>query len=107
MDRNFLFVLDIETGEGKTVGSDLRSPTWSPDGERILALDNREEGWPKTMSVLPAEGGEGMELKLGDKLPKDYHLLQPHWSPSGEQIAFGKRSSIHEAFLLKNILPKK
>jgi len=83
------------------------SADWSPDSELLLALDSWEDGWPKTMSVLPAEGGERTELKLGDKLPKDSHLLQPHWSPAGKQIVFGTRYTIHEAFLLKNVIPKK
>ena len=107
LNNNFLVVLDMENGKAKTVGSDLRSAAWSPDGELILALNNREDGRPKTMSVLPAEGGEPTELKLGDKLPKDYHLMQPHWSPAGDQIAFCTRYTIHEALLLKNIIPKK
>jgi Tol biopolymer transport system component len=59
------------------------------------------------MFVFPAEGGEGTELKLGKNLPKDCHLLKPHWSPDGKQIVFCTRYSIHEAFLLKNVLPKK
>jgi Tol biopolymer transport system component len=107
LDNYKLMVLDMETGNAKTVGEDFMSPVWSPDDRLILALDSWEEGWPKTMSVFPAEGGEGTELKLGDKLPKDCHLMQPHWSPDGKQIAFGTRYSIHEAFLLKNVLPKK
>jgi Tol biopolymer transport system component len=107
LDNYFIVVLDMETGETKTVGSDLMAPAWSPDGELILALDSWEDGWPKTMSVFPAEGGERTELKLGDKLPKDCHLLQPHWSPDGKQIVFGTRYSLHEALLLKNVIPKK
>ncbi|UCE40574.1 MAG: PD40 domain-containing protein [Candidatus Aminicenantes bacterium] len=107
LNSNFLFVLDLETGEVKSLGSDLRSATWSPNGELLLALNNREDGWPTTMSVLPTEGGERTEIKLGDKLPKDYHLMQPHWSPDGKQIVFGTRYSIHEALLLKNVIPKK
>jgi Tol biopolymer transport system component len=102
-----LMVLDMETGSAKTVGEDFMSPVWSPDDRLILALDSWEEGWPKTMSVFPAEGGERTELELGGKLPKDSHLLKPHWSSDGKQIAFGTRYSIHEAFLLKNVLPKK
>jgi Tol biopolymer transport system component len=102
-----LMVLDMETGNAKTVGSDFMSPVWSPDDRLILALDSWEEGWPKTMFVFPAEGGERTELELGGKLPKDCHLLKPHWSPDGKQIVFCTRYSIHEAFLLKNVLSKK
>ena len=107
LDNYLLVVLDMETGKAKTVGSGFESPAWSPDNKLILALDSLEKGWPTTMFVSPAEGGERIILKLGDKLPKDCHLMQPHWSPDGKQITFGTRYSIHEAFLLKNVIPKK
>jgi Tol biopolymer transport system component len=107
LNNNLLVVLDMETGKAKTVGSDFMSPAWSPDNKLILALASWGDGWPKTMHVLPAEGGERTDLKLGDKLPKDCHLLQPHWSPDGKRIVFETRYTIHEAFLLKNIIPKK
>jgi Tol biopolymer transport system component len=107
LDNYKLMVLDMETGDAKTVGEDFMSPVWSPDDRLILALDSWEGGWPKTMSVFPAEGEKGTELELGGKLPKDSHLLTPHWSPDGKQIAFCTRYSIHEAFLLKNLIPKK
>lgn len=102
-----LVVLDVETGEANIVGSDFMSPVWSPDGRLILALDSWEGGWPKTMYVLPAEGGPRKELNLGSNLPKDCHLMLPDWSPDGKQIAFVTRYTIHEAFLLKNVIPKK
>ncbi|MBW2200889.1 MAG: PD40 domain-containing protein [Deltaproteobacteria bacterium] len=107
LNNNLLVVLDMETGKAKTVGSEFMSPAWSPDNKLILALASWEDGWPKTMFVLPAEGGEQTELKLGDMLPKDCHLLQPHWSPDGKKIVFETRYTIHEAFLLKNVIPKK
>ncbi len=107
LNNYLLMVLDMETGKARKVGSDYMAPAWSPDGKLILALDSWEGGWPKTMFVLPAEGGERTELELGDNLPKGYHLLQPHWSPDGKQIAFGTRYMIYFAFLLKNVIPKK
>jgi Tol biopolymer transport system component len=107
LNNNLLVVLDMETGEAKTVGSDYMSPAWSPDGELVVALDSWEDGWPTTMFVLPSEGGSRTQLNLGNNLPKDYHLLNTDWSPDGKQIVFGTRYTIHEAFLLKNVIPKK
>lgn len=101
-------VLKLETGEAKVIeGVVMRRPTWSPDGNQIMALDTPEKGVPTRMFIMPAEGGPFKYINLGDNLPKDYQLRRPDWSPDGRQIAFHTRTWFHENYFLKNIIPKK
>lgn len=65
------------------------SPRWSPDGHYIAFLSDRasaggdEKKKPKQLFLIPADGGEAMQLTTGNLRP-----AQLTWSPDGKAIAF-------------------
>jgi dipeptidyl aminopeptidase/acylaminoacyl peptidase len=65
------------------------SPRWSPDGRYIAFLSDRavsggdDRKKPKHIYVIPADGGEAVQLTSGNLRP-----TQMTWSPDGKGIAF-------------------
>ncbi|MGE5278440.1 MAG: protein kinase domain-containing protein [Acidobacteriota bacterium] len=57
-------------------------PSWSPDGQRIVFMSNRERRL--NLWTIPAGGGTPTRLTKGEDI--DY---QPAWSPDGKWIAYG------------------
>jgi len=101
-------VLDMKSGDSRIVGSGFGSPSFSPDGERILAIARKGSDLQKrAIFVFPIEGGQRIELDLGGNLPKGFGVSQVDWSPDGTRIAFRATHNIHETFLLKNIISEK
>lgn len=86
-DRN-LHQVWMVAGEGParrlTGGQADTAPAWSPDGRR-LAFSRAEEG-PAQVWLLPADGGEPVQLTQLAQLPLGAGA--PVWSPDGQRIAF-------------------
>ena len=90
-ERWHIWTIDVRTGRSKTVTEgdyDAGSPRWSPDGNRILFLANREPDAdirPVTndLWIVDAEGGDPLKLDTpsGQK-------SSPVWSPDGTQVAW-------------------
>jgi dipeptidyl aminopeptidase/acylaminoacyl peptidase len=57
------------------------SPRWSPDGQQLAFLSNRED--QQQIFVMRTEGGEAAALTKGKRSVQSFA-----WSPNGKQIAF-------------------
>lgn len=97
-----LFKIEIETGELTALtpkGERAQYPDWSPDGERICYVSNRNG--IDNIYVL--------ELDKGEAYPVTNILsgcMSPAWSPDGTEIAFSSfQDGGFDIFLLKEIKP--
>jgi dipeptidyl aminopeptidase/acylaminoacyl peptidase len=62
------------------------TPRWSPDGQRLAFVSEREAKKKGQLYVIPADGGEPTRLT---DLPNG--VADPAWSPDGTRLAFVSR----------------
>ena len=73
------------------------SPTWSPDGARILFVSNRDGD--DELFVMDRDGGNMRQLTRNRRSD-----LTPRWSPDGRLIAFASdrgRTGEHEIWMMR------
>jgi len=85
-----LWVVDVQSGNGYPLGQELcddSAPAWSPDGEYIAFVSNREDArlidFRSAIWVVPFRGGGAIRVT-----PSLGVALAPAWSPDGEEIAY-------------------
>lgn len=88
--RPHIYVYNIETDSLTQLTSgefDDSQPRWSPDGESVVFVSNREKepdaGYRKDIWIVSADGGQPQ--KLTDSIASKY---SPVFSPDGESVAY-------------------
>lgn len=63
---------------------DARTPTWSPDGQRLAFTwgVHKKDGWHTKLAIINRDG-TGMHM-----VPNTLDAVSPTWSPEGSDIAF-------------------
>src|SRR5262249_38074437 len=91
--RRTTSLVDIASGESKTLHEDVEEKFWSmtgdaggtsqpsPDGKWIAFLSDRD-GWDH-LYVMPAAGGDAVQITKGR-----FEAWRPQWSPDGTRIVF-------------------
>ena len=79
-------------------------PTFSPDGQKILASGRNEEKKTASIVVFSLEGEILQEYDIGKYFTADMKIYSPDWSPDGKQLVFITRNVKYETYLIKNVL---
>ncbi len=81
-----LLLVDVKGGDGIVLTHDwplVSSPRWSPDGERLAFLDQKDESDKPQIYVLSMRGGEARRITSASR---GVSLFA--WRPGGKELAF-------------------
>jgi Tol biopolymer transport system component len=93
-----LILVDLDKGETRVIGKNLGGPTFSPDGEKIIAWDN------SGLSVLSLEGEILQQFSLLDHFTPGTRLHNIDWAPGSDQFVFSTDKWEMQSYLMKNVL---
>ena len=93
-----IYVMDADGGNPQNLTNDPNndvSPSWSPDGERIVFSSERDgnrDGNQENYEIYVMDADGNNQQRLTDN---DFYDSAPSWSPDGERIAFVSRRDGH------------
>lgn len=98
METKNLMLLDIESGEAKVLAENCWSPTFSPDGQKIVAL------YDSKITIFFIDGEILQQYDLHQYFTSGTRIYGFDWSPDGKQLVFMTRNIIYGTYLMKNVL---
>ena len=94
-----LMVYDMESGISKTLSQDYWTPTFSPDGNKILSFGKKQN-----VAIFSLGGEVLQQYDLSKYFESGIRISSPDWSPDGKQLVFNTRYLKYDTFLMKNVL---
>lgn len=93
-----LILLDLESGESHEIGQNFGIPTFSPDGQKVMALGK------SSISIISLDGEILQEYNLLEHFTSGTRIHSLDWSPDGKLLVFSTVYWTGESYLMKNVL---